>query len=344
MSVEQQESPRRAATIYEVAKRAGVSHQTVSRYLRGRGPFRPATEEKVREAIEELNYRPNQVARSMRTRRTGVLAVLLPSQVEAMPTPTLAGAAAAAHEAGHFMEISVVEGTAQDRAARASELLNSGRVDGVLSLTALPGLQDRAAGPDSAAFTAWDQFDDALRGIGPLADASLMAEIVRSLAADGHRHLLHVAGPPDWTSARARRQVFEETAAGLGLDSAGVTGGGWGAEVGRTAVLGLPEETSITGVVAANDQVALGAMRGAYERGWAVPERMSVVGWDDTEAGQYAVPALSTVGVDRHGQGRQAMDRLIALVKDQEAPTAQPEPNRLIPRESTGPAPAPPHD
>lgn len=279
-----------------------------------------------------------------RTRRTGVLAVLLPSQMEAMPTPTLAGAAAAAHEAGHFMEISVVDGTAQDRAARASELLNSGRVDGVLSLTALPGLQDRAAGPDSAAFTAWDQFDDALRGIGPLADASPMAEIVRSLAADGHRHLLHVAGPPDWTSARARRQVFEETTTELGLDSADVTGGGWGAEVGRTAVLGLPEDTSVTGVVAANDQVALGAMRGAYERGWAVPERLSVVGWDDSEAGQYAVPALSTVAVDRHGQGRQAMDRLIALVKGQRTPTAQPDPNRLILRESTGPAPALPHD
>ncbi|GAA1152445.1 LacI family DNA-binding transcriptional regulator [Nesterenkonia lutea] len=329
----------RAPTIHEVARRAGVSHQTVSRYLRDMGPFKPATTERVEKAIRELNYRPNMIARSMRTRRTGVLAVILPSQLDAMPTPTLAGAAKAAHAAGCFMEISVVDGTAQDRAARAIELLESGRVEGVLSLSALPGLTDRPKGPGTAALTVLDQYDDDLRGIGPLADASVMADIVRSLAELGHRKFLHIAGPQDWASARARRRVFEETVAELGLVCGGVVGGGWGPEVGYAAVSDLDAASGVTAVVAANDYVAMGAMRAAHERGWRVPQDLSVTGWDDLGTGRYATPSLSTVSVDRQGQGRQAMSRLIALVRDEAPPVVSPEANQLILRESSGPVP-----
>lgn len=329
----------RAATIHEVARRAGVSHQTVSRYLRDMGPFKPATTERVEKAIQELNYRPNMIARSMRTRRTGVLAVILPSQVDAMPTPTLAGAARAAHAAGCFMEISVVDGTAQDRASRAVELMESGRVDGVLSLSALPGLRDRPKGPGTAALAVLGQFDDDLRGIGPLADASIMADIVKHLAEIGHRNFLHISGPQDWTSARARRKVFEETVAELGLVSCGIVGGGWGPEVGYSTISELAPGSTVTAVVAANDYVAMGAVRAAHERGWRVPQDLSVIGWDNLETGRYATPSLSTVAVDREGQGWQAMSRLIALVRDESSPLGSPEANRLILRESCGPPP-----
>jgi LacI family transcriptional regulator len=77
--------PTKRATIYEVADHAGVSHQTVSRYLRHNGGLKPATLARVEAAIAELNYRPNRIARSMRTRRTGRLAILLPGAIQFLP-------------------------------------------------------------------------------------------------------------------------------------------------------------------------------------------------------------------------------------------------------------------
>src|SRR5687768_6621291 len=96
-------SPRRP-TIMEVARLAGVSHQAVSRYFRFNGGLKPETRERIDRAVSELNYRPNLIARSMRTRRTGRLAVLLPT-VAFSPARMLAGASAAAHESGYVLEI-----------------------------------------------------------------------------------------------------------------------------------------------------------------------------------------------------------------------------------------------
>lgn len=337
--------PPRAATLHEVAKLAGVSHQTVSRYLRNMGPFKPSTEKRVEQAIRELNYRPNMIARSMRTRQTGVLAVILPSPVTAMPTPTLAAAAEVAHASGCFMEIAVVEGRADDRAARAQELLDSGRVEGVLSLGGLPGMEERPRSPHSAALAILDQFDDRLRGIGPLADASMVREIVRTLAEWGHRRFLHIAGPQEWASAQARRQVYEQAVTELGLHSHGVVDGDWTPESGHRAISELHAGSGVTAVVAANDYIAMGAVRAAHDRGWNVPRALSVVGWDDLATGRFSSPSLSTVSVDREEQGRWAMRRLLALVRGEDPADAAPSSgqiNTLIWRESTGPLPGAP--
>ncbi|WP_070160041.1 LacI family DNA-binding transcriptional regulator [Nesterenkonia sp. PF2B19] len=332
--------PARAATIHEVARRAGVSHQTVSRYLRDMGPFRADTIARVEAAIKELDYRPNMIARSMRTRQTGVLTALLPAPVTQMPTPMLAAAAEAAHEAGYFMEIAVVEGPAEERSRRARELMGSGRVEGVLSLAGLPELQEQGKTAASGALTIVEQFDDKLRGLGTLADAGALREIISTLADQGHRRFLHIQGPEEWASARARRQVYEETLAERGLESHGVTGGDWSAHTGYQALQSLEADSGVTAVIAANDFVALGALRAAHERGWRVPEDLSIIGWDDIDLGRYSTPSLSTVAVDREGRGRLAMQRLIALVRGEEPPTDAPVPNHVVLRESTGPAPS----
>ncbi|GAA3705222.1 LacI family DNA-binding transcriptional regulator [Zhihengliuella alba] len=340
-------APTRRPTVKQVAAHAGVSHQTVSRYLRGDQGMKPATIARIEQAVRELDYRPDLVARSMRTGRTRVLAVLLPSPVQALPTPTLAAAAEVAHQAGYFMEVAVVDGGTPERVERARDLLGSGRVDGVLSMGALPGLEERPRTPEAAALVVHPQFDDRLRGLGALADGSVVAEAVEHLAGLGHRDFLHIAGPEEWASARSRRRVYEEAVARLGLTSHGVVSPGaewdaWGPRSGYDAVAALPLDSPVTAVIAANDNVALGAIRAAGERGWAVPGRLSVVGWDDAEFGRYATPTLSTVAVDRSAQGRYAMRRLISLVAGEEPVDAPEQLNRLVLRESTGPAPARP--
>ncbi|GHD05525.1 LacI family DNA-binding transcriptional regulator [Zhihengliuella salsuginis] len=334
----------RRPTVRQVAERAGVSHQTVSRFLRGDPGMKPATVERLREAVDALGYRPDLTARSLRTGRSGVLTAMLPSPVTAFPTPVLAAAAEVAHEHGYFMEVAVVAGGSRERAGRAAELLASGRSEGVLFLGDLPD-GGVPSGGDRGALVVFDHFDDQLRGVGQLADATPVAEAVAHLASLGHRRFLHLAGPQQWASARARRKAYLETIERLapdypGLASAGVVPGTWSADSGYDGVAQLPADAAFTAVIAANDLVAMGAIRALGERGLSVPSDVSIVGWDDQEMGRYSTPSLSTVVVDREAQGRLAMRRLVALVRGEQAGGSTGLLNRLVWRESVGPAPA----
>jgi hypothetical protein len=163
---------RKRATIYEVAERAGVSHQTVSRYLRQNGGLKPATVARVQAAVEELNYRPNLAARSMRTRRTGRIAILLPTATQWAPLRLLNAASGAAHEAGYTVELVSLEGGALDRAARAQELADSGEFEGILALASLgdqPTSQPSTSLSGTPVVITAD-YDDEMHGLGALAD------------------------------------------------------------------------------------------------------------------------------------------------------------------------------
>jgi LacI family repressor for deo operon, udp, cdd, tsx, nupC, and nupG len=327
--------PRRP-TIHEVAQLAGVSHQTVSRYLRDNGGLKPATVVRVQAAIAELNYRPNRVARSMRTRRSGRIAILLPTATRSLPLRLLGAAVAAAHEAGYTVDLVGLEGGAADRGARAQELADSGEFEGILALASLGPL----AAPWSAApVVVIADYDDELRGLGALADSAACGEVVRYLSGLGHRSLLHLAGPRAFASARNRRQVFTDTVAELGLRGT-VIDCDWSGGSGYEAVMGLSPDTDITAVVAANDLLAMGAVRASLSRGWRVPEDLSVFGWDDEELARLATPSLSTVAIDRERQGREAMCRLIATIRGTDPPPIDTTSlHTVIPRESSGPAP-----
>ncbi|MDA2804050.1 LacI family DNA-binding transcriptional regulator [Nocardiopsis suaedae] len=332
-------APHRRPTMKEVARAAGVSHQTVSRYLRFEGAgLKEATRERVAAAVEELGYRPDPIARSMRTRRTGRLAVLLPGVGASGPGRTLVGAVAAARAAGYAAEVLSVGGGARERAERLAELAGSGQVEGVLSL-APTALGAAPPPPGEAAVVVSADYDDRMRGIGAPADGAPVADLVAGLAAGGHRRFLHVAGDQGFASARGRRRAYLEIVERLGLESHGVADGDWSAESGRAAVRDLPEGSGVTAVIAGNDVVAAGAVRGALERGWSVPGDISVTGWDDDPVAAYLSPALTTVAVDLERVGARAMERLIAAVHGREAEEPCEPLTRVVWRESTGPAP-----
>ena len=323
-------------TIHEVAGRAGVSHQTVSRYLRNNGGLKPATVAKVQAAIDELNYRPNLLARSMRTRRTGRVAILLPTATRLLPLRLLGAVSATAHQAGYTVDLVGLEGGAAERATRARELAESGEFEGIVALA-----------PLGASPTSWPavpvvviaDYDDELHGLGALADGAACGEVVRYLSDLGHRSFLHLAGKQDFASARNRRQTFVDTIAGLGLGGT-VIDCDWSGQSGYEAVMSLPQDTDVTAVVAANDLMAMGAVRASLSRGWRVPENLSVFGWDDEELARFGTPSLSTVAIDRERQGQEAMHRLIALMRGTDPPAIDTTSlHTVIPRESTGPAP-----
>ncbi|MFI5733655.1 LacI family DNA-binding transcriptional regulator [Kribbella sp. NPDC051587] len=326
---------KRPSTIHEVARLAGVSHTTVSRYLQDKNSLKPQTRIKVEYAVKALDYRPNLVARSMRTRRSNRLAIVLATGPH-FPGRQLTAASETAHQAGYQLEIVSVEGGPKARAARIEDLARSGQVDGILAMSSID-LRTKSLG---IPIVQSESHDEKLHVLGRLAGAAEIAEIIESLSSLGHRRFLHVAGDQSFASGRNRKRVYLETIERLGLESVGVYDGDWSGQSGVDAIAALPDDCGVTAVVAACDLAALGVIRGARARGWSVPRDLSVFGWDDDEYGRFATPSLSTVAVDRESQGRDAIHRLLAEIHGKPAPEPSTRTvNRLIHRESTAPPP-----
>ncbi|MDT0265868.1 LacI family DNA-binding transcriptional regulator [Streptomyces sp. DSM 44915] len=328
-------APRRP-TMREVARLAGVSHQTVSRYFKADDTIHAELRQRISVAVAQLGYRPNLVARAMRNRRTGRLSFLLPPGTAASSLELLAGAQEEAHRAGYGTEVFTLDGPLETRAERALELADSGFYEGILALTPLP-LDTRRAAGDTPIVIA-PHYDQHMRSIGQLADAPDLDEIITRLAALGHRRFLHLGGDYRHTSARRRRDVYLETIDRLGLRSHAVIDCAWRAELAHRAILDLPADSGVTAVVAANDVVAVGAISAALARGWRVPEDLSVTGWDNNPVGAAMTPSLTTVSVDHEELGRRVSRELLATVREEPVPEENEGFTRVFWRSSTGPA------
>jgi LacI family transcriptional regulator len=327
---------KRRPTITEVARLAGVSHQTVSRYIRFSGDgLKPATRKRVESAIRTLDYRPNLSARSMRTRRTGRLAVLMPPLVFS-PHQILAGATATAHAAGYVVEVLSLEGGPENRTQRMLELSDLGQVEGILSFVPIPRSSEKRFRQGATVVVSAD-FDDEMRSIGELTDATPVARMIEHLAEMGHRRFLHVAGDQQFASARSRKRIYLETIERLGLKSLGVYDGDWSGESGVVAIQSLPRRPRPSAVIAANDLVAVGVIRGAKDLGWDVPGDISVTGWDNYPTGKFLSPSLTTVDMDLVQLGSNAMTRLLAALHGQASEIPAKPIQRIIWRESTTP-------
>lgn len=327
------------ATIWQVAARAGVSHQTVSRFINGDPRMRPEIRERVAAAVRELGYRPNLTARAMRTRRNQRIAVVLPPMIHQGLAMALGGAVLAANEQGYVVQVVSEGGGPEERPALVRDIVDSGEVDGVLVLIPLPpGFRSTCS--QGVSLVIADDYDEGSRSIGELADATPIAEIVEQLADLGHRRFLHVTGQLDFVSARERRRVFRETIERLGLGPAHIHEGAWTAEAGRAAVSAIDAQQRPTAIITACDPTAAGVLEAAAERGWSVPEELSVTGWDNHVLGANMRPALTTVATDHRQLGRNLMRRLTAALREESPPEDEAPLNEILWRGSTGPAPA----
>ena len=187
--------PPKRATIYEVAGRAGVSHQTVSRYLQNNGGLKPATVARVQAAIDELNYRPNRIARSMRTRRTGRIAILLPTAPPSCcPLRLLGAASATAHEAGYTRRPGRLRGRSRRpgrRGPRSWPTPVSSRASSALA--SLGAAADRRVRDPGRRRRRLRRRAARARRAGRRRRRA--ARSCRHLSGLGHRSFLHLAGP-----------------------------------------------------------------------------------------------------------------------------------------------------
>ena len=334
---ETQPSVDRPATIYDVARAAGVSHQTVSRLLKGYTGIRPQTRHRVDEAIRELGYRPNLTARSLTTGRSHRIAALTHEITQVGPSNILEGANMAARDAGYLLDVITLD--VHDPAAIRESIDLAQQLD-VAGVLALASTDEVTQAVEAATFRvplylATD--DDKLPADAAPAASGLFA-VLRHLADLGHRDVVHIAGPRSWLGARTRVLEYEAAVGELGLRSRGVIHGDWSARSGHEAIASLPEDLPATAFVDANDQTALGVILALTERGYRVPDDVSVTGVDDTPEAAYFSPPLTTLRLDFTTGGRDVVEQLLALIDGVTPPPRPPRRSELIVRRSTGPA------
>jgi len=334
---ETQESVERPATIYDVARAAGVSHATVTRLLKGYAGIRPDTRDRVTEAIRELGYRPNLTARSLTTGRSHRIAALTHEITQVGPSKILEGANMAARDAGYLLDVITLD--VHDPAAIRESIDLALQFD-LAGVLALSSTDEVTKAVETTTFrvpiylaTGYDK----LPADAPPSANGLLA-VLRHLADLGHRDVMHIAGPHAWVGARNRTREYEAAVVELGMRSRGVINGDWSARSGYEAIASLPDDLPATALVAANDQTALGAILALNERGYRVPEDVSVTGVDDTSEAAYYSPPLTTLRLDFTTQGKDAVLQLLALIDGVAPPPLQPRRPELIVRRSTGPA------
>jgi DNA-binding LacI/PurR family transcriptional regulator len=347
--------PTPAPVMTDVARLAGVSHQTVSRVLNGSPHVSEPTRAKVLAAMEELGYRRNMVARALATRRSGTLGVITFNTVLHGPVSTLYAVEQAASRIGLGVSIAVVDRISSDDVSRGLARLQDQSVEGVIGLApqedavrtlsaelhAMPtvfvgGVVGGVAGSDALAE------DDRPPTIGIDQWGGAEAAVGHLLGL-GHTTVAHLAGPQDWMDARWRYEGWEATLAAAGAPSAGVEYGDWSARSGYAAMHRLlVEDPDLTAVFVANDQMALGALRALDEAGRRVPEDVSIVGFDDMPEAEFFRPPLTTVAQGFAEAGQRAVALLLKVIRPDEG-NGTPAPDTLVPtellvRDSSGPA------
>ncbi|GHH75122.1 LacI family transcriptional regulator [Promicromonospora soli] len=330
---------QRPATIYDVAREAGVSHQTVTRVLKDYPSIRPHTRERVLEALERLDYRPNLTARSLTTGRSHRIGALTHELQQFGPSSVAQGAAAQARESGYLLDIVSLDMSDVAEIEQALDLLHQHDLAGVLALSSNDEMTEAfgRARFRVPAYIATEEDEPFSAHPSELTTVGFPA-LVNHLAELGHREFLHVAGPEAWMAARNRARAYTSALEARGLHSAGTIHGDWSARSGYEAIAGLGRDIPATAIVAANDQTALGVLRALHERGLKVPEDVSVTGVDDIPDAAYFTPPLTTLQVDFETQGRNAVQQLLSLMNHSTAPETTTLPSRLVVRRSTGPA------
>jgi LacI family transcriptional regulator len=333
-------TPKDSITIADVARAAEVSRATVSRVMNGRLSVAPDIAERVRAAIDRLNYRPSDLARSLSLGRTDMVALVVPDLGNPLFQQILRGITNASAAAGYRV---LVAETDEDPSAEAAIAVEARRRCDALIMVS-PRL------PEESLLELLPQVQPVIlvNRQGPPEVSSVVVDygravriLVDHLVGLGHRRLAFLSGPTASASNTARLrslEVAEREIPGLEIVRLDC---GWSIEDGYAAVERVLE-SHVTAVVAFNDLVAFGLLARLNEVGVAVPADLSVTGMDDIGLARFAVPSLTTVRVPQKGLGELAWRRMYATIAGSDAEVDGVPELRLAVRASTGPVPQAP--
>jgi LacI family transcriptional regulator len=334
--------PHTRATIRDVARHAGVSVATVSRVLNGRPDVSRETREAVLRVVREQGFSSNRNARALSAGRTGLVGMTLPFVHEYFGR-FLDGASEALYEQDMRIVLCPTLHEHQ-REATLLELLMQGTTDGALLLLTTESNDELKALRDQGyPFVVLDPrkpLDEGIPAVSATHWAGAKAATDHLLSL-GHRRIGAITGPHGWVASVDRLDGYHAALAGAGVLPAVelVAKGNFTTESGYAAAVGLLDVSEPpTAIFAFNDEMAVGAMKAARERGLRLPEDLSVVGFDDLERAAIVSPALTTVRQPLAEMGRMAVSLLIRLLDNQRLEALSVElATKLVVRESTAP-------
>lgn len=345
-------APRRADPtmtigLKDVARRAGVDASTVSRVLRddSRKPARPETRERILQIAREMGYRPNSVARSLRTKRTETIGLVIPDAANPGFAQIFKGVQKVTAAAG--FHVIVVEGSPPSRPELGwDRLVFEGRVDGVLVLVAT--VRDRAVlriARSGIPLVCVNRRTQGVTGSVVMDDARGSAVAVAHFVGLGHRRIAHVAGPAHLDTGRRRLAGFlDATAAhGLSVPEAWLPVTDYTEEGGAEAARSLLARSRgdlPTAVYVASFLSGVGFIQVLNDAGYRVPDDVSVIVSDELSLAAHTAPPLSTVDMPVTRMGEVAAGMLLqALGGEPVADLMLPDEPRLVIRASTAPPP-----
>ena len=336
-----EEKAPRAANIFDVARLAGVSHQTVSRVLNDLPNVRPATRERVEHAIAQLRYSPSPAARALVTRRTRTIGLITPGLSDHGPTSIAMHFNIAARAARYSVDIVSAPDSDVTAIRLVIESLLRQRVDALVLIVVDSAVLEFIRGLDLTiplvAVAATPRRGTHIVSIDQYRGAR---GAVRHLAELGHARILHLAGPSTAPDAIERVRGWRDELAAQHLDAPELIQGEWTAASGYAIGQAL-DLASGTAAFASNDQMAIGLLSALRERGIRVPEDISVVGFDDVPEAPYMYPPLTTVRQDFAALGGLIMQKVLVAVEEPDVATEDtPLSTSLVIRQSTGPASA----
>lgn len=306
-------------TIYDVAEKAGVSRQTVSRVLNDRQEVSVETRKRVKEVMAELNFQPNAIAQSLSRQKSYLFGVVVSGLKYIGPSRTLSGITNRAEQLGYGLLLKELENSNSTNVIPLLRWFKSHQVDGII--WAAPEIEDNRR---------W------LKDVLPLIDIPIIfmtmeeqsnvtivttdnfngaKAAVQHLIKQGRKNIGHISGPLDWWEARQRKNGWETalSEAGIQVTDRMWTQGNWSSKSGRSSFLELIEKfPEMDGIFVGNDQMALSVLRVSAEIGKKIPQELSVIGFDGIADSEFYCPPLSTVSQNQDELGRIAVAELVS--------------------------------
>lgn len=331
--------PAPQPAMVDVARLAGVSHQTVSRVLNDSPQVRPETAARVRAAIDTLGYRPNRTARALATQRSGLIGVLASGFPHLGPAATVGAIETATRAAGYSAVVGVHSDPTPEEVSESMHAFVEHGVQGIALVT--PGRHTAETALAEAHGIPTVLIAD-LAGVDRPAhlvavdQASGAGQATRLLIDGGARTIAHIAGPDGWFDADRRVEGWRATLVAAGLEVPEVFYGDWSPELGHQFGLEMVARGLPDAVFCANDLTAIGLLAAFRTNGIRVPDDVTVVGFDDIPAARYLSTPLSTVRQPFEQLGERAVAVLLEAIGGA-APSVHALTPELVVRDTTLP-------
>lgn len=330
----------RKPNIYDVAQLAGVSHQTVSRVINNADYIKVETRSKVQSAMESLGYVPNAAARALVTAKSKIVGILVSDIVYHGPAGMMHAMEKEARRGGFFAISASVDPLDNSSIAQGIEHLRRLGIEGLVVITpqsdSVQAVERLVTDIPVVFIDSPNNSKELSAELDNYSGAKLATEHLISL---GHKEIIHVAGPSGWFDSAPRVAGYKDAMKKAKLKPQ-VVDGDWTVPTGYDIGSNLDLDSSkVTAIFAANDHLALGLMRALRQRGYAIPERVSIIGFDDVPEAAYYEPPLTTMRPDFAELGRVAMEMMLGRINRETKLAADTLVPELIVRESTATPP-----